>query len=194
MAEHDPVVAAKIAQVPGMLAELGLDAWLIFVRESAGVHDPSLDLVVGTNVTWHSAFLLTRAGERIAIVGSLDRANLEMHGHYPEIVPYVGGIRDDLRRVLARLDPQRIAIDSSEDDPAADGLTHGMYLTLLRHLEGTPYVERLESSLRLVAALRGARPPSSASASPPPACAPSTSSSASPRACAPVSPSGRWRR
>ena len=155
MTYQDPVVAAKIAQVPGILAELGLDAWLLFVRESAGVHDPSLDLVVGTNVTWHSAFILTRGGERIAIVGSLDRANLERHGHYPEIVPYVGGIRDDLRRVLARLDPKRIAIDFSEDDAAADGLTHGMYLILRRHLEGTPYGERLESSLRLVAALRG---------------------------------------
>lgn len=155
MTYRDPVVAAKIEQVPGILAELGLDAWLLFVRESAGVHDPSLDLVVGTNVTWHSAFLLTRKGERIAVVGSLDRANLERHGHYPEIVPYVGGIGDDLRAVLARLDPQRIAVNFSEDDPAADGMTHGMYLTLERLLAETPYGGRLESSVKLIGALRG---------------------------------------
>jgi Xaa-Pro aminopeptidase len=128
---------------------------MLFVRESAGVHDPSLDLVVGSNVTWHSAFILGRRGERIAVVGSLDRANLERHGHYPEIVPYVGGIADELRKVLARLDPRRIAINFSPDDPAADGLTHGMYLTLTGILAGTPWGGRLESSLELIAALRG---------------------------------------
>jgi Xaa-Pro aminopeptidase len=155
VAYRDPVVAAKIEQVPGILAELGLDAWMLFVRESAGVHDPSLDLVVGTNVTWHSAFLLTRGGERIAVIGSLDRANMERHGHYPEIVSYVGGIGDDLRKVLARLDPQRMAVNFSEDDPAADGMTHGMYLTLQRLLAETPYGGRLESSVKLIGALRG---------------------------------------
>lgn len=151
----DPLVREKAEQVPGILDELGLDAWLLFARESAGVHDPSLDLVVGTNVTWHSAFLLTSGGERVAIVGSLDKSNVEAHGHYPEIVTYVGGISDELRKVLARLDPRRIAVNFSVNDPAADGITHGQMLTLAKILEGTPYAKRLETAERLVAALRG---------------------------------------
>jgi Xaa-Pro aminopeptidase len=155
MAAPDPVVESKIEQVPGILGELGLDAWLLFARESATVHDPSFDLVVGSNVTWHSAFILTRKGDRAAIVGSLDRANVEAHGHYRDIVSYVAGIREDLRTVLARLDPHRIAIDFSTDDPSADGLTHGMYLALVDLLAGTPFSGRLESAGRLVAALRG---------------------------------------
>ncbi len=156
---RDPMVEAKLNQVPGILAELGLDAWLLFVRESHEVHDPSLDLVVGTNVTWHSGFLLTRRGDRIAVVGSLDKANLESLGHYPEIFTYVGGVTDELRRVLRRLNPQSIAVNYSTSDPAADGLTHGMYLTLVRILEGTPYATRLVSAERLVASLRGRKTP-----------------------------------
>ena len=151
----DPLIQEKCRQVPAILDELGLDAWMLFARESAAVHDPSFDLVVGTNVTWHSAFLLTRRGERIAVIGSLDAANVQRQGHYPEIVTYVQGITNDLRSVLARLDPKRIAINYSTSDPAADGLTHGQWLSLRKSLEGTPYVERLESSERLVAALRG---------------------------------------
>ena len=73
----DPMVAEKLGQVPELLKEHGLDAWLLFVRESHTLHDPCLDLVVGTNVTWPSAFLLTATGDRVAIVGSLDKANLE---------------------------------------------------------------------------------------------------------------------
>ena len=155
----DPIVTEKIEQVPGILQELDLDAWLLFARESQAVHDPSFDLVVGANVTWHSAFILTRKGRRVAVVGSLDSAGIAMHGHYSEISSYVGGITDELRKVLIQIDPRRIAIDYSIDDPAADGLTHGMYLTLLRILEGTPYAARLESSLELVAALRGRKTP-----------------------------------
>ena len=148
---RDPLIQEKIRQVPAILEELGLDAWMLFARESASVHDPSFDLVVGTNVTWHSAFLLTRHGDRIAVIGSLDAANVKDHGHYDEIVTYVQGITDDLRKVLARLDPKRIAIDFSESDPAADGLTYGQWLALQRILEGTPYKDRLESAGRVVA-------------------------------------------
>jgi Xaa-Pro aminopeptidase len=155
MPTGDPLIREKLEQVPKILAELDLDAWLLFSRESATVHDPSFDLVVGTNVTWHSAFILTRKGERVAIVGSLDKANIETHGHYPEIVGYVGGITDDLRKVLGRLDPKRIAVNFSVNDPAADGITHGQFLALAKIVEGTPYADRIVTSERLVAALRG---------------------------------------
>ena len=155
----DPVVDSKLEQAPAILEELGLDAWLIFVRESSTLHDPSLDLVVGADVTWHSAFIVTRGGERIAIVGSLDRAGIESLGLYPEVVFYVGGVGGELRRVLARLDPRRIAIDYSTDDYMSDGMTHGGYLTLLKALEGTPYGGRLEPATRVVAALRGRKSP-----------------------------------
>lgn len=159
MSMGDPMVEAKLQQVPAILNELDLDVWLLFARESHNLHDPSFDLVVGTNVTWQSAFIVTRRGDRIALVGSLDRANLEQHGHYPEIFTYIGGVSEDLRRILSRLDPRRIAINYSTSDSTADGLTHGMYLTLVKALEGTPYVDRLEPSDRLVAALRGRKTP-----------------------------------
>lgn len=145
----------KLAQVPAILKETGIDAWLLFARESHTIHDPCFDLVVGGDVTWQSAFLLTPQGDRIAIVGSLDRAAVEMRGHYRELIGYVGGISDELRKTLSRLDPRRIAINFSLDDTMSDGMTHGMYLTLVKALEGTPYAARLESSDRVVSALRG---------------------------------------
>jgi Xaa-Pro aminopeptidase len=155
MVNGDSMVSEKLDQVPGILRETGFDAWLLFTRESHTIHDPCLDLVVGTNVTWHSAFILTPGGDRIAIVGSLDKANLEMHGHYPEIIGYVGGVSGDLVEVLERLDPARIAINYSVNDVMADGLTHGLHLKLAETLARTPFAARLESSERIVSALRG---------------------------------------
>jgi Xaa-Pro aminopeptidase len=148
------MVKAKIEQAVGILDELDIDVWMTFVRESAALHDPCIDLVVGGNVTWQSAFLITRRGERIAILGSLDKAAHEMLGHYTEIIPYVKGIGDPLRETLTRLDPRRIAINYSTDDEMADGLSHGMYLLLQDTLRTTPFGKRLVSSEGIVSRLR----------------------------------------
>jgi Xaa-Pro aminopeptidase len=148
------MINAKIEQAVGILGELDIDLWMTFVRESAGLHDPCIDLVVGGNVTWQSAFLIGRRGERIAILGSLDKAAHEALGHYREIIPYVKGVGEPLRATLARLDPGRIAVNYSIDDELADGLSHGMYLLLQNTLHGTPYPERLVSSEGIVSRLR----------------------------------------
>jgi Xaa-Pro aminopeptidase len=148
------MINAKIEQAVGILGELGIDVWMTFVRESAGLHDPCIDLVVGGNVTWQSAFLITRGGERIAILGSLDKAAHEALGYYAEIIPYVKGIGEPLRATLARLDPARIAINYSVDDELADGLPHGLYLLLQETLRDTPYRDRLVSSEGIVSRLR----------------------------------------
>jgi Xaa-Pro aminopeptidase len=148
------MINAKIEQAVGILNELDIDVWMTFVRESSGLHDPCIDLVVGGNVVWQSAFIITRRGERIAILGSLDKAAHEMLGHYTEIIPYVKGIGEPLRETLARLDPSRIAINFSIDDELADGLPYGLYLLLQNTLRGTPYGERLISSEGIVSRLR----------------------------------------
>jgi Xaa-Pro aminopeptidase len=148
------MIKAKIEQAVGILDELDIDVWMTFVRESAVLHDPCIDLVVGGNVTWQSAFLITRRGERIAILGSLDKAAHEMLGHYAEIIPYVKGIGEPLRETLTRLDPRRIAINYSSDDEMADGLSHGMYLLLQDTLRSTPFGKRLVSSEGIVSRLR----------------------------------------
>lgn len=155
MSNRNPMVEEKLAQVPAILKESGIDAWLLFARESHTLHDPCFDLVVGGNVVWQSAFLLTPAGDRIAIVGSVDKPAFEMAGYYNEILGYVRGVSETLKETLSRIDPKRIAINFSLDDTMSDGLTHGMYLTLLKALEDTPYGGRLESSQVIVSALRG---------------------------------------
>jgi Xaa-Pro aminopeptidase len=148
------MISAKIDQSIGILDELGIDAWMIFARESAEVHDPCIDLVVGGNVTWSSAFILTRKGERIAVLGSLDKAAHEMLGYYTEIVPYVQGVTEPLVSVLNRIDPKEIAINYSLDDEMSDGLTHGQFLLLQKVLEGTPYASRFVSAESIVSRLR----------------------------------------
>jgi len=70
----------KAAQAQALLAETGIDAWLIFVRESAIRPDPGIELAIGVDVTWDSAFVFGRNGQRVAIVGRYDVAGVRASG------------------------------------------------------------------------------------------------------------------
>jgi len=152
------MVNEKIKQASAILKEKNIDLWLTFVRESSATHDPALDLILGSHVTWPAAFVITASGEAVAITGKIDAANVGDHADF-EVIPYGNSIQDELIPLLKRIDPQRIAVNFSVNDVTADGLTHGMYLTLMEYLEGTPYGDRLETSEGLMAALRGRKSP-----------------------------------
>ena len=149
------VVQEKADQAQALLAEVGLDCWLTFARESSVRPDPGVELVVGRDVTWNSAFLFGRGGERIAIVGRYDAANIRTTGVFTEIVGYDEGISQPLLAALDRLAPGSIGLNYSTDDTTADGLTHGQWLLLSDLLRGTPYAARLTSAAPLLARLRG---------------------------------------
>jgi Xaa-Pro aminopeptidase len=153
------LVREKLDQAPSILEEHGVDLWVTLVRETLLTKDPCLDLIAGTYCAWQSAFLLSRSGERIAIVGRYDAPSVEQLGAYSEVLGYDESIRPGLRETIERLAPETIAINYSESDPAADGLTHGLWLVLLETLEGTPYADRLVSSKPIVGSLRGRKSP-----------------------------------
>lgn len=149
------MITEKISQAIDILREKNIDMWITFVRESATMPDPAIDMVVGQHATWQTAWIITRDGETIVLAGSLDVAGIRDAGRYHTVIPYVQGIREELLAVLARKNPRRIAINYSTDSVMADGLTHGMYLLLTGMLEGTKFAHRLVSSQEVLSALRG---------------------------------------
>ncbi len=149
------MIREKINQAVEILKEENIDCWLTFVRETSTIPDPALDLIVGTGVTWHSAFIITARGETIAIVGSLDKANQESHGYYPKIIGYLKSVEDDLMNTLREINPNKIAINYSINTATADGLSHGLYLQLMEYFKNTPFSERLISSEIILNKLRG---------------------------------------
>ena len=159
MSHDSTIVAEKVQQTPGILDELGIDVWLTFVRETTGGGDPVLPLILGNPLTWQSALILGRHGERIAIVGKYEDEAVRSTGVWSEVIPYVEGIAGPLRETLGRLDPSSIAVNYSRDDVKADGLSHGMYLLLQDHLAGTPYGDRLVEASSVIKALRGRKTP-----------------------------------
>jgi Xaa-Pro dipeptidase len=148
------LIQEKVAQATAILNERDIDLWLTFARESSMNPDPVLELI-GVDVTWHSAFLLSRSGQHQAIIGYYDAENVRELGAYATVVDYHEGIRDHLLAALRHYEPQTIAINYSENDVSADGLSHGLYRTLRNYLQDTPYLDRLVSAEQIIAAVRG---------------------------------------
>ncbi len=144
----------KLEQAAGILEEKQIDCWLTFVRESSETSDPVLPLLVGHDVTWQSAFLVTRKGRRIAIVGGPEGPLVRQAGLFETVTTYDESFVPVLRAALDEIAPRQIALNYSLGDVASDGLTHGMYLQLVEALRGTPYVERLQSAGSIVGPLR----------------------------------------
>lgn len=148
------LVAQKLEQATGILDELEMDTWLIVARESDVLGDPSMPLVVGTSVTWESAFLICRDGRHKAIVGTGDVDNVRQTGAWADVEGYVESLGPPLRAALQERDPGRIGLSYSTDNSMADGLTHGMYLELERFLSETPYWSRVTSAEPVASRLR----------------------------------------
>lgn len=157
--ETGMITREKLQQVGGIIAEAGIDVWLTFVRETAGGGDPVLPLILDGGLTWQSALMVSKTGERIAVVGNYDADPLKASGNWHAVIPYVQSIREPLIEALNRLIPDatlapRIGVNYSVDDPKADGLSHGMYLLLMDYLRGTRFEDSLVSAEPVVIALR----------------------------------------
>ncbi len=152
------LVSEKVSQAVEILREQDVDVWLTLVRETMLTSDPCLDLIAGTYSAWTGAFVISANGERTAIVGRFDGPAVEQTGAY-EVVTYDESIRPALRETLERLAPRSTALNDSESDAAADGLTHGLWLVLSDALAGTGLEDRFVTSEVIVNALRGRKSP-----------------------------------
>jgi len=113
-----------------------------------------LAFLAPADITWHSAFIITAGGRREAVVGKYDVAAIEETGAYDRVTGFVTGFREPFLRVMKELDPKTIAVNYSEGSEICDGLTHGMYLTLVGFLDEIGMAKSLVSAERITSALR----------------------------------------
>ena len=141
----------KLQFVLEAMEEQGIDMWLTFTRE--GNEDPlAEDLRLG-DLTWRSAGILEADGTKTAIVGSLEVELVKQREFYHQVMGYGSeGVAPKLREFIRMSRPKRIAVNTSQDEGAADGLSSGMQRYLTAALRQHPH--RLVSAEDLAIALR----------------------------------------
>ena len=148
------LIGEKIDQAVSILQELDLDCWLTFVRETSVTGDPMLSFLCPSSLTWHSAFLVFRTGESVAIVGDMEKMGIEELKVYSRVESYVESIKPVLQDVVQHFSPRSVAVNYSVASEIADGLSHGMFLLLKEQLGEIGYADMIVSSESLVSKLR----------------------------------------
>jgi Xaa-Pro aminopeptidase len=154
------LVPEKVEQAIRLMNELDIDAWLTFAQKMGDAGgDAVYPIIFGDRDLGAGILLLTRAGERIAMVGGLDVAIPRSTGVWDQVIDHQGDMGKALVEALTRINPARIAINYARYNPKADGLSHGKYLWLESVLAGTPFLDRLVSAEDLITKLRGRKLP-----------------------------------
>lgn len=151
---HTDIIREKVRQASAVMQEFQIDCWITFVRETAAVRDPILDFLVTADLTWQSAIIITSSGSSTAIVGQYDRQTVVDTGAYDRVIGYVEGIRTPLLEVLQGMNPRTIALNYSIDSEICDGITHGMFLSMMDMLRAAGMDGRVVSAESLMSALR----------------------------------------
>ena len=142
--EQDRIQLAreKHDQARQLMREQGIACWLTFTREGSDVMLPfvtGMSYIAGT-----SALMLFAEGPSVAVVADYDRSQVD--GLFDSVHAYSVDWREPFRQTLRERGPASIALNYSEADFGIDGLTHGLYLQLVRELEPLGMADRLVSS------------------------------------------------
>jgi Xaa-Pro aminopeptidase len=152
--EKMSIIKEKVEQSAELLKEFGFDMWITFARETSVTPDPTLNYIFEDNLTWKSAIIITKDGDKTAIVGSLDANSIERRGIY-KVIPYVKSFSEPFIKYLKDKNPSSILLNFSKDSPVADGLSYGMFLNIFEILKNEGYGEKIISSEKLIASLIG---------------------------------------
>lgn len=156
----DAIAEGKRRQAAEIMARNGLAGWLSLVRETGaggGAPDPVARLWAPVNVVGVTALLLRADGKATAVAANYDRAGLARSGLFDEVVAYELDWRPPLRQALDALPEGPIGLNFSAEDHLADGISHGLYLSLVEALRGTRHADRLVSAEAAAADLRGSK-------------------------------------
>lgn len=134
----------KLVQIKDILIEKNTGLWLLMGRETMDVSDPALKYVLPVDVMGVSAFFFLSSGKRLALVRNQDVGGLQRIDVFDVVRGYKDNFDEQLKSMIAEIDPNIIDLNIDMYDALTDGLTAGLYLRLMKALEGTVYADRIQ--------------------------------------------------
>lgn len=132
-----------------------VDAWMIMGRETIMNSEPILPVLGDMSFIIATTLIFTR-DKCLAIVSPLDVDGYKMIEGIDEVYEYPTTMEETIVNVLNELKPQRVALNINSADAAADGLTLGMYNSLMEDVVPNLTVKpEFVSSMPIVSEVRG---------------------------------------
>ncbi len=120
----------KIGIAFDALAKLDIDLWIVAGQESATNSEPALDVLSDSEFIGLTALIFSKDRKARVVCTPIDANGYKIDGSFDEVIPFAVRFQNTLAEVLKDLQPKRIALDFSEENPSADGLSVGMFRLL----------------------------------------------------------------
>ena len=155
-----PLLGKRMQRAAAALKEFEVDAWIMLGRETHFTNEPGLQFLLPAAVFPLCALLITQAGESTCLVGALDAEEVESYGAVGEVIAYRGDFEPHLLSLLRRVSTaRRIALNFSEVDPSADGLSYTQYRRITRCLDALGFQGELVSACNIMKRVRAQKSP-----------------------------------
>lgn len=147
------LIKARIDRAIAALDEFEIDLWLSIGRETHMLGEPAFLFLLPGGMGHLSSMALFRTGESILLSTFLYIEEMEQYGGHDQNILYTdyNDFDDKLTALIQRI-PQngRIALNMSDGDPSADGLSYTQYNRLMRLLERAGFKGEIVSSQGLM--------------------------------------------
>ncbi len=155
-----PMLEKRMQRAVAALNEFNVDLWIILGRETHFTPEPAMLYLLPAAVLPLTALVVARTGESVCLIGAIDAEEVEAYGAVSEVVTYQANFDDRLLELVRRFMPAgRIALDFSEVDPSADGLSFTQYKRLMRTFEKAGFKGELVSASNIMKRVRGQKSP-----------------------------------
>lgn len=145
----------KIKQAIVRLQDLDIDMWITSGRETGMNNDPMLPFVSSIDYTALMAIIITKTGRSVALVGHNDEEGAKQTNLYDEVHGYDTNFDIEFLNMIKRFRPVKVALNYSDFDVAADGLSHGLYLRISKIIHSAQIDTVIVSAEEIARALRG---------------------------------------
>ena len=155
-----PILQKRMERAYKALVEFDVDLWVIIGRETHFTPEPALMYLLPAAVLPTTALVISKTGESVCVVGALDAEEVQAYGPDTEVIAYRTDFEAQLTSVLKRFMPaSRIALDYSEVDPSADGLSFTQYRRLMRLLDEVGFQGETISASNIMKRVRAQKSP-----------------------------------
>jgi len=127
----------KLHQAAKFMTTTDIDLWITLMRETTMTKDPVLPLIGDIYYSRQAAIVVEKGGKATAIVSFLEGDSAKQTGFFDEVISYDAetAFEGAFAAYLGKGSKKKIALNFSENDPAADGLSYGTYLFFTKLLE-----------------------------------------------------------
>ncbi len=132
-----------------------IDLWIIAGQESATNTEPALDVISDSEFIGLTALMFSKDRKARVVCTPIDANGYVITGVFDEVRPFPVSFQETVAEMISEICPGKIALDYSEENPSADGLSVGTYNLLMEAFENAGFSGEVISAEPVIADVRG---------------------------------------